>query len=206
MSIKIPSRIIIVPYRNRPEQKAIFLEKIKYLLEDNAEAEPYEIYFSHQCDNRPFNRGAMKNIGFLAMRNKYPNDYKNITFIFHDVDTWPIEKGLIDYTTVQGVVKHYYGYRFALGGIFAIKGADFEKTLGFPNFWGWGLEDNALNLRCIKAGIKIDRSIFYEINDKRIERPFDGFQRKLAKTQALLCIQNRIDNFTFIKNLNYKID
>ena len=28
----------------------------------------------------------------------------------------------------------------------------------------------------------------------------------MAKTQALLCKQNKIDNFTFIKNLNYKID
>ena len=190
----IPKRVIIVPYRNRPNQKKDFLEKIKYLLEDSSENEPYEIYFAHQCDQRPFNRGAMKNIGFLAIKNKYPNDYKNITFIFHDVDTWPVEKGLIDYTTTHGIVKHYYGYKFALGGIFAIKGADFEKTLGFPNFWGWGLEDNEINKRCLKVGLTIDRSVFYNMLDKRI-----------AKRDASVFKFENPDNFTHINNLNYKI-
>ena len=202
----IPKRVIIVPYRNRPNQKQGFLEKIKYLLEDTAESEPYEIYFAHQCDQRPFNRGAMKNIGFLAIKNKYPNDYKNITFIFHDVDTWPVDKGLIDYTTTHGIVKHYYGYHFTLGGIFAIKGADFEKTLGFPNFWGWGLEDNELNKRCLQVGLTIDRSIFYKINDKRIARPFDGYKRIISKRDSTVYKYENPDNFTYINNLNYKIE
>ena len=107
---------------------------MKILLEDITE--PYEIYFAHQCDNRPFNRGAMKNLGFIAIKNKYPNHYKDITFIFNDVDTFPGEKGMIDYITTPGIVKHYYGFNFALGGIFSICGADFEKAKGFPNFWG----------------------------------------------------------------------
>ena len=120
MSAAPPARIFIIPYRDRIKDKEQFLKNMTEILAATAESEPYELYFAHQYDQRPFNRGAMKNIGFMAMRAKYPETYKNITFIFHDVDTWPTAKGLIDYTTTPGVVRHFYGYKFALGGMFAI--------------------------------------------------------------------------------------
>jgi hypothetical protein len=198
-----PSRIFIVPYRDRVNDKAQFLLNMKTILEDTAITHPYEIYFAHQYDRRPFNRGAMKNIGFLAMRDKYPADYKNITFIFHDVDTWPSEKGLIDYTTTPGVVRHFYGFRFALGGMFAIKGADFEKTKGFPNFWGWGIEDNAIHDRCLAAGLVIDRSQFYDISDRRIARAFDGFSRIVSKKDSLVYKQAGHDDLNALTNVHW---
>ena len=199
----VPKRVFIVPYRDRASHKTLFIKNITTLLEDEAKTNPYEIYFAHQCDKRPFNRGAMKNIGFLAIKSKYPNDYKNITFIFHDVDTWPCEKGLVPYDTTPGVVSHFYGYTFALGGMFAIKGADFEKTKGFPNFWGWGFEDNTMNERSIKVGLTINRDVFYKINDKRIVRIFDGFQRTFSKRDAVVYKRESPDDFTHIKNIKY---
>lgn len=201
--MSIPTRVFIVPYRNRPEQKKEFSQIMKNLLEDITE--PYEIYFAHQCDNRHFNRGAMKNLGFLAIKNKYPQHYKDITFIFHDVDTWPCEKGLIDYITTKGIVKHYYGVKFALGGIFSIKGEDFEKAKGFPNFWGWGLEDNIIQDRCISIGLSIDRSVFYDMQDKRILRPFDGFNRIISKRDANVYKYEQPDNLFDLKNINMSI-
>lgn len=197
----IPSRIFIVPYRDRLADKERFLEKMNFLLEDTSKTDPYEIYFAHQYDNRPFNRGAMKNIGFLAMKHKYPDAYKNITFIFHDVDTWPSKKGLVDYTTTSGVVKHFYGYQFALGGFFAIKGADFEKSKGFPNFWGWGIEDNLMNDRCLEAGLVIDRSQFYDINNRVIERSFDGYNRTISRRDSLIYKQNGCDDLFALNNV-----
>lgn len=196
-----PSRIFVVPYRDRASDKEQFLTNMQHILADSAASEPYEIYFAHQCDCRPFNRGAMKNIGFLALQNKYPDTYKDITFIFHDIDTWPTEKGLIDYTTSPGRVKHFYGFRFALGGMFAIKGADFEKSKGFPNFWGWGIEDNAMHDRCLAAGLVIDRSQFYEIADKRIARSFDGFKRIVSKRDSLAYKHTGCDDINALKNV-----
>lgn len=198
-----PARIFIIPYRDRINDKAAFLENMKNLLEDSALSDPYEIYFAHQCDIRPFNRGAMKNIGFMAMRAKYPDTYKNITFIFHDVDTWPTKKGLIDYSTTAGIVKHFYGFKFALGGMFAIKGADFEKSKGFPNFWGWGIEDNAMNDRCLAVGLVIDRNQFYDINDQRIARAFDGYRRIISRKDSLIYKQAACDDLNALKNVQW---
>jgi hypothetical protein len=175
--VKIPKRIFIVPYRNRVQHKFFFSKYMSFILEDD---DDYEIYFSHQCDARTFNRGATKNIGFIAARNKYPNDYKDITFIFNDVDTIPFNK-IFDYNTQHGIVKHFYGFKYALGGIVVMKGADFEKTNGFPCFWGWGMEDNALQKRCEAVGLRIDRSVFYNIGSPEILQLFDGISRIISK-------------------------
>jgi len=172
----VPKRIFIVPYRNRLEQKFFFSKQMTFILEDTPD---YEIYFSHQCDNRNFNRGATKNIGFLAMKEKYPEDYKNITFIFNDVDTLPFHK-IFDYQTTPGVIKHYYGFEYALGGIVVIKGEDFEKINGYPNFWGWGNEDKVLQTRSERHGLIIDRSKFYKIGNPEILQLFDGVSRLIS--------------------------
>lgn len=169
----VPRRVFIVPYRDRMQQKFFFSRQMTFLLEGEND---YEIYFSHQCDVRSFNRGATKNVGFLAIKNKYPNHYKDITFIFNDLDTVPFHK-LFDYYTTHGVVKHYYGFSYTLGGIVTITGRDFERINGFPNYWGWGMEDNVLQKRCEMYGVKIDRSQFYPIGSPYILQLFDGITR-----------------------------
>jgi len=163
----VPKLIFIVPYRDREQQKSFFIRQMLYVLED-INKDDYAIYFAHQCDNRDFNRGAMKNIGFLAMKQKYPNDYQNITFIFNDVDTMPYTKNFLNYDTTHGNVKHFYGYTFTLGGIVSIKGSDYEKSNGFPNLWAWGYEDNMFQQRVLSCGLHIDRSQFYPMMDKNI--------------------------------------
>jgi hypothetical protein len=178
---------------------------MQFILESE---DDYEVYFSHQCDDRGFNRGAIKNIGFLAMKEKYPNDYKQITFIFNDVDTLPFNK-IFKYNTVEGVVKHFYGFRFALGGIVAITGADFEKINGFPCYWGWGMEDSALQTRCQHYGIMIDRSVFYPIGSQEILQLFEGINRLLSRGDPTPKNENGMNNvngLSTIFNLTYQIE
>ena len=202
--VNVPKIVFIIPYRDRAEHKEFFTVYMKHVLEDIPKTD-YEIYFVEQKNTLPFNRGAMKNIGFLALKYKYPNDYKNITFVFNDVDTVPYSKNIINYDTTPGVVKHYYGFKFALGGIFSIKGEDFERTNGFPNFWAWGGEDNYMQKRVEYAGLYIDRSVFFNILDKNILQLCDGVKRLICRKEAATVVNmTTTDGLVTIRNLNYE--
>ena len=199
-----PKIVFIVPYRNRSHQKFFFCNYMKFLLED-LNPNDFEVYFSTQCDKRSFNRGAIKNIGFLAIKEKYPNDYKNISFVFNDVDTMPFNK-IFNYTTTSGVVKHYYGFTFTLGGIVVINGGDFERINGFPCYWGWGMEDNMLQKRCLNAKIKIDRSVFFKLGSPEILQLFDGVERVISKDDPRQMDEPNNHNGIFtIHNLQFAI-
>lgn len=198
-----PSRVFIVPYRDRIQHKFFFSKHMSFILEDETD---YEIYFSHQCDSRSFNRGAAKNIGFLAIKNKYPDHYKKMTFIFNDVDTMPFHK-LFNYRTTLGTVTHYYGFRYTLGGIVAITGEDFEMINGFPNYWGWGMEDNVLQKRCEKYGLFINRNAFYPIGSQEILQLFDGISRIVnRKDPWRATYDDGINGLTTTYNIDFTID
>ena len=214
--------IFIVPYRDRLEHLYFFQQYLPFVLPDinnnnnnNNDNIDYEVYFAHQKDTRPFNRGAMKNIGFLAIKNKYPNDYKNITFIFNDVDVLPYTKNIFDYKTTDNIIKHYYGYTNCLGGSFAIKGKDFERINGFPNLWSYGLEDTIIQTRALSVvdkSIRIERDNFYEIGNKKVLQLFDGLNRLIDRNPTNKVFDNHkndgissIINNNNIRNLKYNI-
>jgi hypothetical protein len=197
--------VFIVPYRDREEHKHFFDRYIKYILEDY-DPSTYEIIFSHQNNNLPFNRGAMKNIGFLYAKEKYPN-YKDINFVFNDIDTMPHKKGLLNYSVKKNEIKHYYGFNFALGGIFSIKGGDFEKIDGFPNLWSWGYEDNAMLDRAIKNEITINRDQFYPIFNKNILHIVDEYSKNISlKNKAMYEGNTMVDGLSTLKKVNYRFN
>lgn len=201
----VPKFVFIVPYRDREPHRVFFNTYIYKIMED-IPPEDWTFYFIHQNDKRPFNRGGMKNIGFLALKNKYPNDYKNIIFIFNDVDTLPYTKNILNFHTDFGVIKHFYGFHFALGGIFSIRGADFERINGFPNYWAWGGEDNLIYERAKQSGIIIDRSNFYTIGNMNILQFADGLKRLICRDELATSIMpNNIDGLSKISGLNYMI-
>lgn len=203
--MSVPTLIFLIPYRDREQQLGFFRRQMAYVLED-LDKTTYEMYFVHQCDDRSFNRGAMKNIGFLAMKEKYPMDYQNITFVFHDVDTMPFTKNFLDYNTTPGKIKHFYGFTYTLGGIVSIKGADFERLNGFPNFWAWGWEDNAFQRRVLSAKMQIDRGQFYPIFDKNILHFHDGTHKVVNRNEFDKYLVNTREGFSNIMRLVYDID
>lgn len=202
LSETIPKMIFLVPYRNRENELNHFKYFMRYILQDISNSE-YEIFYVHQNDRKPFNRGAIKNIGFIAIKNKYPNHYKDITLIFNDIDITPSRKNLFDYNTTRGIIKHFYGFKQTLGGIVSITGYDFENINGFPNFWGWGFEDNCLQDRAIAKKININRDNFYDYNDNIIINIDNKKTRIQTKEQVWRYNNKYTAGIKEIKNLQY---
>jgi hypothetical protein len=217
-----PLVVFIVPYRDRAQHLEQFNQHMPAVLADVPWT--YRFLFIHQCDNRAFNRGAMKNIGFIAVKQMYPANYKNITLVFNDVDCMPKEANVLDYPTKPGIVKHFYGFTYALGGIVSILAGDFERIGGFPNFWGWGYEDNMLQNRVLKRKMKIDRSTFFYANDFLMEtaakkgepvpdrdsmpiiQHFHGNERVMNYADFEKYSTHTNDGFGSIRNLNIVFD
>jgi|LauGreDrversion4_2_1035121.scaffolds.fasta_scaffold33352_2 hypothetical protein len=201
----VPKYIFIVPYRDREPHRVFFSTYIYKIMED-VPADDWTFFFIHQCDKRPFNRGAMKNIGFLAIKSAFPDNYKDIIFIFNDVDTLPYDKNILNYHTEYGVIKHFYGFQFALGGIFSIRGVDFERINGFPNFWAWGGEDNLIHERAKQFGLTIDRSNFFMIGNTNILQFADGIRRLICRDELATSIMpNNSDGLSKLTNVKHTI-
>ena len=158
-------------------------------------------------DDRPFNRGAMKNIGFMVVKSKYPTMYHKITLVFNDVDTYPVDSSAItSYKTIRGIVRHFYGYTYALGGIVAINASDFERVNGFPNYWAWGFEDNLLLTRLLEHGINVDRTTFYPAGDTHIHQMNGTYQRTVNVDEFRRYVQKVPEGISSISSLKYLFD
>ena len=206
INYKEPDKIFIVIYRNREQHLEVFLNHMSHILEDLN----HLILIVHQKDKRHFNRGALKNMGFKFIKNKFPRTYMKKTLIFHDVDHVVWKKGIFDFEPTYGTIKHHFGFPKkivkSLGGIFSIKASDFEKINGFPNYWGWGYEDNCIYKRAENAGLIIDQQNFRHIKHKDVILFWHGEERFTNETYIWNKYEN--DNGYGIKqifNVNFDV-
>jgi hypothetical protein len=195
--------VFIVPFRDREAQRQVFEQHMKTQILANIPPDYYQIIYVHQRDGRSFNRGAMKNIGFLTVKSRYPDTYRNITLVFNDVDTLPVDTTVIpDYTTTPGVVKHFFGVPQALGGIFSITAGDFEALNGFPNYWTWGYEDNFMYQRVVAANLNIDRAVFYPVGDTaHIHQGQNGVTRVINRVEFDRYVRKVPEGINTVQNL-----
>ncbi len=143
----------IIPYRNREEHLKYFINIFESF---DIKDKDCQFLVVHQKDDRLFNRGALMNIGFLEFLKTRPDGI----FIFHDVDIYPTFWESINYNTQKGTFRHpaYGTPNHNLGTICCCWKEEFEKVNGFPNYWGWGIEDITLMKRVQKNNITIDES------------------------------------------------
>ena len=166
-----PRLTIIVPYRDRAQHLSVFLPGLaRYFERDKADhVVPYRVMIVEQASGLPFNRGAMKNIGFIMARDC--SDY----VCFHDVDYLPI---WADYSYCEQTMPiAWYGALTRpvssrskvtlflkdadvdlFGAVVLCPVEAFAKVNGYANsYWGWGMEDTDLRFRFNAAAIPCGR-------------------------------------------------
>jgi glycosyl transferase family 7 (putative galactosyltransferase) len=132
---------IIVPYRDRSQHLTAFLKHMAAYLPGAA------ILVVEQADNRPFNRAALINVGFLECQPDY--------LIAHDVDMLPLT---VDYRPTPGVTQLAYstiqrhGY---LGGVTMFDADTFRQVGGYNNDYYHRAEDNEMAANLHRLGIPV---------------------------------------------------
>jgi hypothetical protein len=197
----MPPRLsIVVPYRDRQQHLVRFVpHMVTYFERDKVDRTiPWTLTIVEQVPGKLFNRGLMRNIGFLLTEDEA--DY----FCFHDVDYLPI---WADYQYPQTPARLcWYGAQevpidparpdevvvndrnLFFGAAVMLNKADFRRVNGYSNdYWGWSFEDIDLRMRCTIEGLAIEhRDGTYEplphVNDgyKGLNQPSEEHIRTRA--------------------------
>ncbi|KAJ8714928.1 hypothetical protein PYW08_004909 [Mythimna loreyi] len=153
---------IIVPYRDRQQHLAIFLNHMHpFLMKQQIE---YGIYIVEQKGTKQFNRAKLMNVGFMESQKLEPGGFA--CFIFHDIDLLPLDTRNLYSCTRQprhmsasiDRFKFKLPYSAIFGGVSAMTLEQFQTVNGFSNkYWGWGGEDDDMYYRLLKKNYHIAR-------------------------------------------------
>lgn len=176
---------IVVPYRDREQH----LERFVPHMENFLSGMNYEIVIAEQPDGLSFNRGLMKNLGFLFLESRCDQ------VCFHDIDMLPVRSDyspteqpilLADEVEAFGYNRPYNNF---FGGVIMFPSSQFRMINGYCNdYWGWGVEDDDLKRRCLEKKIKTSvRSGRYDSLDHETEGDTVGGKRPSRET-----VNNRV--------------
>ncbi|CAH0589186.1 unnamed protein product [Chrysodeixis includens] len=151
---------VIVPYRNRQMNLAVFLRYLHPILKK--QLLEYRIFVIEQFGIEQFNKGTLYNIAFLESQRFGSWD----CLIFHDVDLIP-EDERISYTCMQypthmspSVESQNYilAYNTLFGGVTSLMPEHYIAVNGYSNFyWSWGAEDDDMYVRLQSAELPMLR-------------------------------------------------
>jgi hypothetical protein len=171
---------VCVPYRNRKAHMSEFVPHITKFLEERGIE--HTIYFAHQCDDKLFNRGLMKNI---AAKHAFDDGCDYI--VWHDIDMVPVDD-TCDYSFPNDNPQHIavrisqsnyeLKYEEYFGGAVVFSKEQVERTNGYSNeYWDWGMEDDDLFWRCVQEGYANKTKLDY--NEKKVVAYFNGIDSKI---------------------------
>ncbi|XP_047031601.1 beta-1,4-N-acetylgalactosaminyltransferase bre-4 [Helicoverpa zea] len=153
---------IIVPYRDRQQHLAVFLNHMHpFLMKQQIE---YGIFIVEQAGSKQFNRAKLMNVGFVESQKLEPGGFQ--CFIFHDIDLLPLDTRNLYSCTRQprhmsasiDTLNFKLPYEAIFGGVSAMTLEQFNKVNGFSNkYWGWGGEDDDMYYRLHKMNYHIAR-------------------------------------------------
>jgi len=172
---------VCVPYRNREAHMNIFVPHVSKFLEERGIE--HTIYLAHQCDDKLFNRGLMKNIAA-----KYAFDDGCDYIVWHDIDMVP-EDDSCDYSFPKDNPQHIavrisqsdyqLKYEEYFGGAVVFSKEQVEKTNGYSNdYWDWGMEDDDLFWRCVMEGYAEKTKLDYNV--EKFVGYFNGTDAKIS--------------------------
>lgn len=152
--------LVIVPYRDRIEHLAQFLEYVPpYIRNMGIDA---EFIIVDQADEHPFNRAMLLNAGYMLYHTTRDDGTCAVSedgadyLVFHDVDMIPLKEG-VRYDYFHGARQIHSPTRYSMGGISSISRDYFEKVNGWSNsYWGWGGEDRNFMHRIHYHGVPVD--------------------------------------------------
>lgn len=160
--------IIIIPYRNRKAHLEAFIAKVIPIFQKVLKS--FKVVIVEQAKGKLFNRGALLNIGYQEYNSQSPD----ACFFNHDVDIYPtetcVEKYYLNQSNHQQFDLSCVGFTGiitppcdTLGTVIKFSAPEFAKCNGYPNnFWGWGVEDKALQNRVELAGIPISKVFYHD--------------------------------------------